>query len=69
MQSEPTYPRLRDLPVAEREPFCRWLMGKTPGSLGHTMPICDPTEPREQWDWYYPWDYAAWRAGDPGYDS
>ena len=52
----PAYPRLRDLPPDEREAFARWLRG-------HTRPVDDPSAPQDQWDWYYPWDYAAWRAG------
>lgn len=50
------YPRLRDLPKEEREAFDKWLTGQT-------MPICDDSEPRALWDWYYPWDYSKWKAG------
>ena len=57
------FPRLRDLPIAEREAFRAWLL------RGHTTPACDPTEPQDEWDWYYPWDYAAWLAGDDGRES
>lgn len=52
------YPRIRDLPDAERAPFKKWLRGQT-------MPICDDAEPEAEWDWYYPWDYKRWKAGLP----
>ena len=58
------FPRLRDLPPTEREAFREWL-----ARGGHTLPVCDTAEPRETRDWYYPWDYAAWIAGDDGRQS
>ena len=48
------YPRMKDLPEAEREEFAKWLFGRT-------RPVNDETEPLEQWDWYYPWDYERWK--------
>lgn len=59
MKSYP--PRIRDLPVEEREPFKAWLTHQT-------RPIADETLPRSEWDWYYPWDYARWKQGLPVID-
>jgi hypothetical protein len=56
-----SYPRVRDLPEKEQEPFNKWLYGQT-------CPVEDDTLPREEWDWYYPWDYTTWKAGNPPLD-
>jgi hypothetical protein len=57
----PEYPRIRDLPEEEQEPFSNWMTGQT-------MPICDTSLPQSEWDWYYPWDYETWKAGRPPLD-
>lgn len=54
------FPRLRDLPWYEREPFAAWLRGQTiPGMEG--LPVSEQ-------DFYYPWDYDTWKAGLPALD-
>jgi hypothetical protein len=51
------YPRIRDLPVSEREPFAAWL-------IGQTVPMITDTTDGEQ-DAYYPWDYDNWKRKGP----
>lgn len=47
------WPRIRDLPEAEREPFTQWLAGQTrPLLVGEEIQ-----------DGYYGWDYARWKRG------
>ena len=53
------YPRIRDLPVAERAPFRDWLKGQTQPVI-ETEPFDD-----EHQDAYYPWDYDTWKARRP----
>ena len=48
------WPRIRDLPEAERVPFRKWLTGQT-------VPMIDGL-PYEEQDGYYRWDYERWRA-------
>ena len=50
------YPRIRDLPEVERNPFDNWLQGQT-------CPVEDCSLPMEDWDWYYPCDYTRWKKG------
>lgn len=52
------YPRIRDLPKEEQEPFSDWLGGQT-------CPVGDTKTPMSEWDWYYPWDYERWKKGLP----
>ena len=47
------FPRVRDLPEEEREPFMRWLMNQT-------RPILPGVPVREQ-DGYYQWDHDRWK--------
>jgi hypothetical protein len=51
------YPRIRDLPVSEREPFAAWL-------IGQTVPMITDSPDSEQ-DAYYPWDYDNWKRKGP----
>ena len=51
------YQRIRDLPEEEREPFEKWMRGQT-------CPYVD-TEPIEEQDFFYPWDYDRWKQGLP----
>jgi hypothetical protein len=53
-----SYPRLQDLPRAERIAFRKVLCGQT-------VPI-DPND--DVHDRYYPWDYKRWKAGLPVID-
>lgn len=49
-----TWPRIRDLPEREREPFNRWLSGQTrPLMMG---------VPEHEQDGYFPWDYDRWKG-------
>lgn len=53
------FPRIKDLPEHEQEPFEYWLHGLT-------MPWNDDL-PLDEQDGYYPWDYDRWKkkiAGD-----
>lgn len=43
------WPRIRNLPEAERQPFIEFLVGQT-------VPWIEG-EPMEDQDAYYPWDY------------
>jgi hypothetical protein len=54
---ETQWPRIRDLPEPERNPFTKWLEGQT-------MPWIEG-EPVENQDAFYPWDYERWKAGKP----
>ena len=56
--SQEDWPRIKDLPEAEREPFTQWLGGQT-------RPLEDGYEeiPEAEWDWFYQWDYDRWKAG------
>lgn len=56
-EKKTNWPRLRDLPVEEREAFDKWL-------LGQTCPFLEGVH-REEQDGYYPWDYARWKARGP----
>ena len=47
---ESPWPRIRDLPEEEREPFRQFLVGQTCPSID------DPIQ-----DAYYPWDYDNWK--------
>lgn len=47
------WPRVRDLPENERQPFTEWLVGQT-------MPVVDGAPDADQ-DAYYPWDYQSWK--------
>jgi hypothetical protein len=49
------WPRLRDLPEEEQEPFREWLRGST---IPHLVGVAD-----EDQDAYYPWDYIRWKGG------
>lgn len=49
------WPRIRDLPAAEREPFSRFLTGQTRPCIMVDGKI-DPES-----DGYYPWDYENWK--------
>lgn len=48
------FPRLRDLPEEEREPFWQWLMGQTRPMVGG-LPV-------EEQDFYYGDDYLKWKS-------
>lgn len=52
-QSPPQWPRIRDLPEDEREPFSEWLIGQT----------CPDIEgaPLAEQDGYYRHDYESWK--------
>ncbi len=57
---ETPYPRIRNLPTEEQEPFSKWLTGQTcPWIEGESI---------EDQDAYYPWDYARWKKGLPVID-
>lgn len=47
------WPRIKDLPEAEREPFRKFLSGQT-------CPLITSLSYDEQ-DAYYPWDYKQWK--------
>jgi hypothetical protein len=49
------WPRIKDLPAEEQEPFREWLYGQT-------RPIIDGVTFGES-DGYYEWDYQRWKAG------
>jgi hypothetical protein len=49
------YPRIRDLPEKEQEPFREWLRGST-------IPHLDGV-PMDEQDAYYSWDYVRWKGG------
>ena len=51
------FPRIKDLPEEEQEPFSKWLRGQTrPMNEGDPSPA------------YYQWDYDRWKAGLPVID-
>jgi hypothetical protein len=54
---KPEWPRIRNLPEAERVPFNKWL-------IGQTVPMIEGA-PMEDQDAYYPWDYQNWKRGGP----
>ena len=54
------WPRVRDLPQAERVPFTRWLAGQT-------RPMIDGLPMAEQ-DAYYQGDYENWKSGGRVWD-
>ena len=57
---EQKWPRIRDLPEKEREPFTK--------ALSHqTRPWVDNIPETDQ-DFYFPWDYDRWKAGSPVFD-
>lgn len=49
------WPRIRDLPLAEQEPFRNWLKGSSTPYLG----------PMEEQDGYWPHDYRHWKNSNP----
>ena len=49
------YPRLRELPQEEQEPFWEWMQGQTRPSVDGL--------PDEDQDYFFPCDYAQWKAG------
>jgi len=46
------WPRVRDLPEAEREPFTVWLAGQNRPKLAN--------QPEDQQDGFYGWQYQSW---------
>lgn len=48
------FPRIKDLPEAERQPFVDWLQGQT-------RPIDESLPPTEEQDCYYQYDYLRWK--------
>lgn len=54
------WPRIRNLPVDEQLPFWKWLHHQT-------RPLVEGL-PHEEQDFYYPWDYDTWKAGEPNTD-
>lgn len=60
LKSEPDWPRVRDLPEAEREPFTAWLGYQA-------RPMLDGV-PWSGQDGYFAWDYDGWKAGKPVID-
>ena len=46
------WPRVRDLPEEQQEPFTQWLAGQTRPMI--------PDVPMSQQDGYFPWDYERW---------
>jgi hypothetical protein len=54
------WPRIRDLPEKEREPFRKALAGQT-------VPLVENVSIEEQ-DFYFPWDYDRWKQGKPPLD-
>ena len=59
-QEDTRWPRIRDLPEHEREPFLVWLEGQTRPLIGDL--------PMEEQDGYYRWDYDRWKQGRPVID-
>ena len=51
--SPASWPRIRDLPEVERDPFDKFLRGQT-------IPLLEGVPMSEQ-DGYYPWDYDNWK--------
>ena len=49
----PTWPRIRNLPAEDQEPFYKWL-------IGQTQPIIEG-EPAAEQDAYYTGDYLRWK--------
>lgn len=58
--NENTWPRIRDLPEAEREPFRNYLEDQN-------TPMVMSLSAAEQ-DFYYPDSYQRWKAGYPTLD-
>lgn len=54
---ETKWPKIRDLPEIEREPFTKWLEGQT-------RPLIEDSIQ----DAYFPWDYEDWKKGFPVWD-
>lgn len=54
------WPRVSNLPVAERWPFTKWLRGQT-------RPLIEGLPMAEQ-DGYYEYDYSRWKKGLPVLD-
>jgi hypothetical protein len=54
------WPRIRDLPIDDQEPFRKWLRGQT-------FPIIKGV-PGDEQDAYYEWDYQRWKQGLPVID-
>ena len=54
------WPRIRDLPEEEREPFRAWLGGQT-------VPVIEGV-PDEEQDGFYWGDYEIWKEGLPVID-
>lgn len=57
---EEKWPRIKDLPKEEQEPFRKWLGGQT-------VPLIEGV-PMDEQDGYYEWDYKRWKAGLPVID-
>ena len=49
------WPRIKDLPIEEQEPFREWLQGQT-------CPVIEDV-PFEESDGYYDHNYKRWKAG------
>ena len=56
------WPRVKDLPEPDREPFERWLT-----DFGQTRPVLSGVPWPDQ-DGYYEWDYDRWQDGRPVLD-
>ena len=52
------WPKIKDLPKEEQEPFWEWLTGQT-------IPM-NEDNPEEKC--YFQWDYDRWKAGLPVID-
>ena len=53
--SDPQWPRIKDLPESEHEPFKKFLEGQTCPEI--------PGVPMAEQDGYYTHDYLRWKAG------
>lgn len=60
MPKKQSWPRIKDLPIEQREPFRHWLRGQT-------CPLIKGVPMSEQ-DAYYSWDYDGFIAGLPVID-
>lgn len=56
MNETPQWPRIRNLPEMDREPFSKWL-----NEFGQTRPLIEGETDEDQ-DGYYTHDYKRWRA-------
>ncbi len=55
MREARDWPRIRDLPEVERQPFLDFLVGQT------IPTIIEEGVPAGTQDAYYPWDYDNWK--------